>query len=331
MLLGQETIAVPFEELGGDPTSFDPNYRAKVAEALSSGFDEKKLPDCLKDKQTLQHARFLKEYKTKGDVEAVFAKYPLNGLAMNWAAGNNGSVSKHYIQALLLTDQPLKIVSEDLQLDEKAIKLYCDLYFACRSEKDGYEMTLPMETRLAFAFGEVSHETKQLPSFVLWRVIAVRDGYTALVRHWGTEKFAHGTLAATDEAMARNMWLANANMEQQLRAGLVGFRSLVELQNAWLGQLKMQEASDERDGTSSPLFELVTGILNTLAPKLASQSVSPEEKKATAQASKKKRLAEKNIESHNPVNAKTDKTVAAEFNKLKKEKFKLIEAQAPHS
>jgi len=253
----------------------------------------------------------------------VFGKYPLNGLAMNWATENNGSKSKQYLEALLLTDQPVSVIAADLQLDEKFVKLYCDLYFACRSANDKYEMCLPMETRLAFAFGEISHDTRNLPAATLWKVMAVRDGYSALVRHWGTEDFAHGTIKDGISGIDRNMWLANSLMEQQLRTGGIGFRSLVELQNAWMGYKKMQEDVEERDGTSSPLFELLTGILSQIAPRVVTTTVSVEQKSIEVKG--KKRLAEKNIESHTPDIEDNMSLAKAEFGRLKREKFKLID------
>lgn len=325
MLLGQTEIAVPFLELGGDPTSFDPDWRLKVAELISSGFDDKKIPKQLKDKHVLAHARFLKAFKSKGDVDEIFAKYPINGLIMNWSAASAGSKTKHYLQALLLTDQPLNIIASDLRLDEKAVKLYCDLCFSCRSEADNYEMKLPMETRMTFAFGELSHDLRQIPTYVFWRVLAVRDGYTALVRLWGLENFAHGKLDEGMPAMDRNMHLSNIDIEQQLRSGTVGFRSLVEFQNAWMNYKKLQDNVDGRDGMSSPLYEMVGAMLAAVAPKLVSDLEAEGQKKAEAKSAKKKLLAEKNIELHNSDDDKS-KALAEEFNKLKKEKFKLMDS-----
>ena len=117
MVLGSENVAVPFMELGGDPTSFDPDWRTKVACAIADGFDEKKLPKQLREDVILKHAKFIKSFKSAGNVEAIYAKYPVNGLVMNWASGANGSQTRHYLQALLLTDQPISVVAADLQLD----------------------------------------------------------------------------------------------------------------------------------------------------------------------------------------------------------------------
>jgi len=323
MQIGSESIAVPFIELGGDPTSFDPDWRAKVANAISDGYSEKKLPKQLRDKQITQHASFLKEFKGRTELSEVFGKYPWNGLAMNWASGNNGSKSKQYLEALLLTDQPLSVVAQDLQLDEKFVKLYCDLYFACRSDKDKYEMVLPPETRLSFAFGEISHDTRSLPSATLWKVMAVRSGYSALVRHWGTEKTAHGSLEDGAASFDRNMWLANSNMEQQLRTGQVGFRSLVEMQSAWMGFRKMKDNEEGRDGTNSDAYRTLEGIMTVIRPKLADQE---EEQKAEVKAEGKKRLAQKNIESHTSDEKIDDKGIDEEFNKLKMKKFKSVDA-----
>jgi hypothetical protein len=320
--VGQEQVSVPFAELGGDPTAFDPDWRAKVASAIAQGTDEKSLPRQLRDKQISVHARFLREFLGGGELSGVFEKYPLNGLVMNWTSAV-GSSTKYYLQALLLTEVPIKTVAEDLQLDEKVVKLYCDLYFACRSDKEGYEMVLPMETRLAFAFGEMSHDSRQLPAYTLWRVIAVRDGYAALVRHWGTEKFAHGPLDETCDTADRNMWLANSIIEQQLRTGAVSFRSLIELQNSWLSYRKMKDDANKEDGAGSPLFELLGGIFAAVAPKLVDQGIASA-KAVEAQVEGKKRLAEAAIGLHNPDDAK-DEELNAEFNKLKREKFKLID------
>jgi len=325
MQFGSTSIAVPFTELGGDPTSFAPDWRAQVAEVLSSGYDEKKVPKQLKDRYVLEHAKFLSAFKSKGDVDAVYDKYRRNGLVMNWAAENNNSKTKHYLQALLLTDQPIDVVAADLQLDEKVVKLYCDLYFACRSEVDKYEMVLPMETRLSFAFGEISHDAKQLPTYVSWRVIAVRNGYTALVRNWGTESVAHGKLDEGYTVLDRNMSLAGANMEQQLRANTVGFKSLVEYMNSWQGYRKMQDNADGVDGMSSQAYVTLGRIFEAIAPKLASDRETEQAKKAEVKAGKKKLLAEKNIERHNSDDDNA-KAAAAEFNKLKREKFKLIDS-----
>ena len=325
MQLGSSDIAVPFIELGGDPTSFDPDWRAKVAELLSSGFPVKDLPQRLSDKRILEHAKFLKAFKSGEPLEKVFGKHPLNGLAMNWAAGGGKSKTKHYIEALLLTEQPLSVIAQDLKLQDEAVALYCDLYFACRSEADKYEMVLPMETRLSFAFGEISHDAKQLPTYVSWRVMAVRNGYSALVRHWGIEKFAHAELEDGNVAIDRNMGLVSTGIEQQLRSGQVGFRSLVEYMNAWQGYRKMQEGIEGRDGTDSPLYGLLGSIFAAVAPKLVTDKDAEKEKKAEAKAGKKKLLAEKNIGLHNSEEEKS-KAVSAEFNKLKKEKFKLIDS-----
>jgi hypothetical protein len=279
----------------------------------------------LKDPVTLEHAKFLKMFKGKDDLSRVYDKYPYNGLVMNWASGSGSSKVKHYLQALLLTDCPFDIVCKDLQLDEKIVKLYCDLYFSCRSAADDYAMVLPMETRLSFAFGEVSHDAKQLPTYVSWRVMAVRNGYSVLMKHWGMEKFAHGKLDDEADPMDRTLSLVHTNMEQQIRSGTVGFRSLVEYVNSWQGYKKLKDAVEERDGVGSPLYELLGGILMAIAPKLVADQVTEKEKKAEAKANKKKLLAEKNIELHNSDDEKS-KSVAAEFNKIKREKFKLIDS-----
>ena len=321
MQLGSEQIVVPFAELGGDPTSFDPAWRAKVASVLASGFDEKKVPKQLKDKHVLDHAKFLKEFKGNGKLDAVYAKYPLNGLVMNWAAEANGSKSKQYLEALLLTDQPISVVAADLQLEEPVVKLYCNLYFACRSEKDGYEMKLPVETRLAFAFGEISHDAKQLPCAASWRVLAVRGGYSALVRHWGVERLAHGKVDSGLEAVDRNMSLASTNIENQLRTGGVGLKSLVEFQNSWLGYKKMQNESEASEGVNSPVWTFLTGILAVLQPSLEQPAAQA---KAEAKSAKKKQQAAKNIEAE-PAD-KNEALANAEFNKIKIKKFKSIDA-----
>lgn len=325
MQFGATDIAIPFEALGGDPTFFDPAWRAKVADLVASGYNKKNLPKLLLDKVVLKHAEFLKAFKSPGSLEEVYSKYKFNGLCMNWAAETNGSKTKHYLQALLLTDQPISVIAEDLQLDEQVVKLYCDLYFACRKSETEYKMALPLETRLSFAFGEMAHDASQLPTFISWRVMAVRNGYSALVHSWGIEKFAHGKLDESMDAIDRNMGLVNVNIEQQLRAGTVGFRSLVEYMNSWQGYRKLQEGIEGRDGTDSPLYSQLGLIFQSIAPKLIADAISEDEKKAEIKAGKKKLLAEKNIESHNSDN-ENRRSVSAEFNKIKREKFKLIDS-----
>lgn len=288
-------VFTPYPELGGDPTHYDPDYRAKIASALGTSVKKSDLPaDLLSNRAFIKHAKFMSEFRDEdNDAMATYRRYPENGLVLNWAICNNNSQTKYYLDSLLLTDQPIEVIAADLGVKPEIVSLYEQLYFSCRDRKTR-EMRLAARTKTAFALGPLLELPRNAPSQIQWRLAGAHLGYAGLVYRWGWENDAHGEYSDFT-SMRRNMWLASMQVEQRLRSGQFSNDELFGVISGCIEYERMLIEKETKGESLQQGMDLVQNMLRAVAPKLIDVAATQDQLDADEKAAYNKMLAESNF------------------------------------
>lgn len=295
MLIGNTQVLTPYPALGGDPTHYDPDFRAKIAWELGSDITRADLPQELAGNRTLlQHAKFIGRLRNdQDDAVAVYRAYPDNGLVMNWASCANGSQTRHYLDALLLTKEPISVIAADLGVTEEQVKLYEELYFTCREPK-AHRMMLPARARTALALGPLLEPGRNVPVETQWRIVAVQLGYSALVDRWGWHEDAHGEIKDFG-LMRSNMRLAALQVDQRLRSGQFANEELFGVISGCIEYERMLLEREEQGQTKQHGMELLQQVLQAFAPKIIDVAASQDGLDESERVQYMKLLATHNI------------------------------------
>jgi len=296
MRLGEDTeVLVPYPELGGDPTHYHPDFRSKIALAIANGLDPAEVPDQLMRNRALRHhIKYLTRMAAGEDVMSLYRDYPDHNAVTTWANTSNGSQTRYYLDALLLTNQSIDIIAEDLDIDPDYVRLYEQLYMHCRDPKD-YSMRLSPRTRFALACGPILEAPRTPAAHIQWRLIAIHTGYSGLIYHWGWEQYAHGVVT-TPYSVDRNVQLAGMQLHQRIRGGGMSNEDLLAMQSIGLEYKKLDvELAKAGDGPNA-FAQVVGRMLTMLAPRVAENPAATQAYiEAKADADEKKMLAERLI------------------------------------
>jgi hypothetical protein len=295
MLFGDTDVLTPYPELGGDPTHYDPDFRAKIAWELGEDISRTDLPPELATNRALhRHAKFIGRLRNnEDDALALYRAYPDNGLVLNWASCNNGSQTRYYLDALLLTKQPISVIAADVGVTEAQVKLYEELYFSCRESK-AHRNLLPARTKTALALGPLLELPRNAPVQTQWRLAAVQLGYTALIDRWGWQEDAHGE-HEDFATMRQNLRVAALQVQQRLRAGVFSNEELFGVISGCMEYERLLIEQEDKGHSQQRGMDLIQMVLQAMAPKLVSVAAEQDGLDAAEQASYKKLLAEHNI------------------------------------
>ena len=298
MKIGNTDVLVPYPELGGDPTHYDPDFRGKIARELANGADPDTVPDLiLRNAALRKHVKFLSLLNKGHNAMELYREYPAHNAAMTWASTSNGTQTRYYLDALLLSNQSIDVIAQDLDLDPEYVRVYEQLYMHCRDPKD-YGMRLSPRTRFALACGPIIEAPRNPAAHVLWRLIAIDTGYSGLICQWGWEAYAHGEVQPVFD-MNRNLQLCGMQMNRRIRSGALSNEDITAQMSLGL-EYKRLDAELAANGSGPNSFaKVVMQMMALLAPRVADNPKATAAHIAAARdAMDKKMLAERNISEH---------------------------------
>lgn len=298
MKIGDTEILTPYPELGGDPTHYQPDFRGKIAKELANGADPSTVPDMLMRNNALRkHVKFLTLLHKGHDIMELYRDYPEHNAALAWNSTANGSQTRYYLDALLLSGQDIDIIAKDLGLDPEYVRVYEQLYMHCRDPKD-YALRCSPRTLFSLACGPIIEAPRTPAAHIQWRLIAIHTGYSGLIYQWGWETFAHGRVKPVFD-MDRNLQLCGMQMNQRIRSGSLSNEDMTAQMSLGL-EYKRLDAELAAAGTGPNAFaQVVMRMLSMMAPKVADSPAKTQAYIAAAHdAADKKMLAERNISEH---------------------------------
>ena len=267
MQIGKTDIHTPYISLGDLPTDYAADWRHQVARELSVD-SSIQVPNELSDDVYIRnHVAYLRTLaeatkpNSNMSISAVVRQYPLHHLAMRLYSQDN---SKYYLEPLLLTRQPLEVVSADMGLPLELVKLYERLFFASRDNDGNHQNSCYIRT--ALAMNNRLELNRASPVEHVWRTIAAQLGYTALSYQWSWNS-PSGDVEDDKHMFQYARHEAHGSMMRRLKTGTIQpidtSMYLGHINEAEHLSFEMGQGVDKQEDRS-----LVIGILQIVAPQL---------------------------------------------------------------
>jgi len=264
MVIGDRTVITPYE----NRIEYDSDWRHQAAFGLASTDSEVELPaEIENDPYVREHCQYLRQFNTFAP--AAEREYPLQSLTSKWYTRAEGSTAKFYLDALLLTNQPLDVIADDMGVDVETVQLYERLYFSCRQDDGEPLQGCYLKTHMAV--GPLLELTGGTPRQIGWRAIAMQTGYTALVYTWGWRD-AHGDLSTDVQMFKAALRMSHGRVLDSIMRGTIEMVDILGVIGNYINyerHLFDTGKSQAAEGASQGL-----DLLKVIAPKMLTMARS---------------------------------------------------------
>lgn len=218
-------------------------------------------------------------------------------MAMRWYERNDSeSDVKKKLEPLLLTDANLDVIALDLIGSPRGgaiIKAYERLFFCSRDDDFRLSPSIQRLQKLAMPWGPLNlgtGERKEAGAGVaeddrrsrakasdLWRVVAAKLGYEALITMWGWNGKAHGLkVGSCTDTLKHFKAIINIlvyNVIESQCAGTIEPKDVAKMFSSYTALLKLMETTnktskEDQDNCDQELMEAFLAVLQAAAPKM---------------------------------------------------------------
>ena len=255
MQIGNQTILTSYSAYGDDPYHYNPEWRHLVALSIKEG-----ATDCPREFRTMtdiiDHVEFLKLCEAPlEDGEAINKKIDVrfrsNKQVFDWFSEHNKSEFKYYLEAALLTDEPLKNIAKDFRVNEDLVWLYSRLFFSVRSRHGNALLSQPLRYNLIFG----SKIDDGMPSTALWKYVGITCGYDVLMASWIKNS------QDVDTVMDRNQLIAAQKLSSSLACHTSDLREAALVLH--YGLTKERNKSRFSQETDEPIRDFLSNVLES--------------------------------------------------------------------
>jgi len=278
-----------------DRADFSPKWRHLVASAMVGQKVRGMIPEEIrKDKYITTQYNYLTSLRNpqKPDDCNYYnprLRYYDNSVVTKWFDGQTG-VLKHYVEAMLLTEQTYEDIASTINADAETVKVYEKLFFNIR---DNYGRTCYSPVlKIKFAAGNVTRSA-DLSVFEMWKTTAAQLGYAALARSLGfrvkPEQY--------DEVEELTYQRSRGHVVNRVVKGEIGNFDINSMQTNHINNKRLAFDMKQTSGGNIKEEVEVFGLtmLQALAPKMLKVDETLKEKAAKNEAIQQKLLVQNDI------------------------------------
>ena len=308
-----------------DRADFSPKWRHLIAAAMVGQRVRGMLPEEVrKDKYITTQYNYLSSLQIKKREDNLnfynpVLRYYDNKVATKWFDGQT-SILRHYIEAMLLTEQSYEDIASIINSDIETIVTYEKLFFNIR---DNYGRTCYSPVlKTKFATGNTVNAANYT-IFEVWKLTGAQLGYAALRRAWGWPLRPDQSLEVDEVTYQRS----RGHVVNRVVKGDIGNFDINNMQANYINgkrlEFDMKQPGEGNVGVSE-LDAFGLKVIQAFAPKMLKTEETLEEKAAKNEAIQQKFLVQKGI-NNVQLNDKGPQNTNEEFNQELRNKANSME------